>query len=424
MPLLSYFIEHNRYLNLLGIIVILGIAWLFSQNRARIKISLIGYALFLQFLIAFSVLKTTLGKSVVEQMAHYIGKIYEFAEDGSAFIFGNLCNANSPWGPIFCVKVLPVIIFFGAFTALLSHWRIVQGVVTVISFVIRPLLGTSGAETLCAISNSFLGQTEAPLLVRNYLKNMTKSEMLVVMVSGMGTISGSILVVFASMGVPAKHMLAASVMAIPATILIAKMLLPETETSTTTEGVRVTGTSEGQNAFGAIAQGTSDGLSLAINVAAMLIAFIAFLSMMNYGLKFAGFKINYLFSGLGIETRLPDNLSIEMIFSYLFSPFGYLLGFTGHEALAAGQLVGTKVAVNEFIAYGQMIKMGLSQRAQDIITYALCGFSNFSCIGIQIGGIGALVPEKRAWLAELGLYAVLGGMLANLLSAMMAGLLL
>jgi CNT family concentrative nucleoside transporter len=425
MSLLTYLLEYNRYFNLIGIVVILGIAAAFSQQRSKINIRLVLHALLLQFVIALVMLKTSFGQAFIGKIAYYVGKMYQFADQGAGFVFGNLVNPQSPWGFIFAVKVLPVIIFFGSVTALLFHWGIIQFIVSGINAVIRPLLGTSGAETLCASANSFLGQTEAPLLVRNYLKNMTKSEMLVVMVSGMATISGSILVVFAAMGVPAQHMLAASVMAIPASIMIAKILLPETVEHTKTEGgaeIKLEATTN--NALEAIANGTSDGLSLAVNVAAMLIAFLALLAMLNYGLQFGAYKINHVLSYFGFAARLPDELSIELIFAYLFAPFGYLLGFSGNEALAAGQLVGTKVAVNELIAYGQMVKMQLSDRTRDIMTYALCGFSNFSCIGIQIGGIGALVPERRAWLTELGLYAVLGGALANLLSAMMAGLLL
>lgn len=424
MELIQYFLEYNRYLNFVGIAVIIGIATLFSQKRSHINFKLVIKALLLQFVIAFAVLRTSLGQSIVSKFAYYAGKIYQFADEGSGFIFGNLANANTPWGFVFAIKVLPVIIFFGALTSLLFHWGIVQVVVSGINFVIRPLLGTSGAESLCASANSFLGQTEAPLLIRKYLKDMTKSEMLVVMVSGMATISGSILVVFTAMGVPAKHMLAASVMAIPASILIAKILLPETEQPKTLDRASLTLEKDSHNALGAIATGTFDGLNLAVNVAAMLISFLALLAMINYMLGFGAYKINHFLSWADLSFRLPEGLSIGSIFALLFAPFGYLLGFTGCEALAAGQLVGTKVAVNELIAYGQMVKMGLSERTMDIITYALCGFSNFSCIGIQIGGIGALAPEKKPWLTQLGMYAVLGGALANLLSAMIASLLL
>lgn len=407
MFLIDYLLEYNRYMNLVGIAVVIAIAAVCSKKRSHIMWRQIGSALLLQFAFGFLVLKTAVGQYVVGGVANGVSKIYFFADKGACFVFGNLCNADSPWGPIFAIKVLPIIIFFGAFTALLAHWGIIQWIVSGLSYVIRPILNTSGAETLCAIANSFLGQTEAPLLIRRYLKDLTKSELMVVMVGGMAHISGSILIVFAAMGVSANHLLAASVMSIPGAIMIAKLLLPQTEQSTTAHGdVSVQAKEEG-NAFGAIAKGTSDGLNLAVNVAAMLIAFIAFLAMINYLLAF-----------------IHSGLTLESIFAKLLMPFGYLLGFTGSEASAASELVGIKVAVNEFIAYQKMVTMHLSERAQSIVTYALCGFSNFSCIGIQLGGIGALVPEKRAWIAEFGIYAVLGGALTNLLAAMIAALLI
>ncbi len=424
MFLLDYLLEYNRYMNLIGIAVVLGIAILFSKNRAQIKFKLIGVCLLLQTLIALAVLKNGVGQAIMRAAVHYIGKLYEFADEGASFVFGNLCNVQSPWGFLFCVKVFPVIIFFAAFMALLAHWRVIHYMVMGVNFVLRPLLGTSGAETLVAIANSFLGQTEAPLLIRDYLKDMTKSEMLVVMVAGMGTMSGAIIVVYAAMGVPAVHMLAASVMAIPATIMIAKILLPETEEPKTLKGDATVSGGKMDNAFDAIASGTMAGLNLVLAVAAMLISFIAFIALINYTMKFGAFKFNHLLSWLGTDFRLPDDFNLDLVLSYLFLPFGYLFGFTGTQAMQASQLIGIKTAANEMIAYGKMVTMHLPERVMNITTYALCGFANFSCIGIQIGGIGALVPEKRHWLAELGLYAVLGGLLSNLLSAMIAGLLL
>lgn len=406
MLLVDYLLEHNRYCNILGIIFILFIAYLFSRKRGAINFKLVMHGLLIQFCLGFLVLKTEIGNRIISMIASGVTMLYLFADEGSRFVFGNLVDPTGPWGFVFAFRVLPVIIFFGALMAVLFHLGIIQKVVTAVSYVIRPLLGTSGAETLCAIANSFLGQTEAPLLIRHYLKHMSKSEILVVMVSGMGTISGAILVVFAAMGVPAMHLLTASMMAIPATIVIAKMLLPETEKTVTNAGAQAEIQAGTTNILDAIASGTSDGLQLVLNVAAMLIAFLGLIAMANA-------ILGALFS-----------TNLNTLFAYLFMPFGYLLGFEGGDALAAGQLIGTKVTINEVIAYGQMVKMGLSERAVSILTYALCGFSNFSCIGIQIGGIGALVPEKRQLLTELGLYAVLGGTLANLLSAMIASLLL
>jgi CNT family concentrative nucleoside transporter len=421
--MLAYLLEHNRFMSVLGILVILGVAVLCSHKRAHIKVKLILNALILQFLIGLFVLKTSFGQAAVAAVAGLVGRLYLFAEQGIHFVFGNLVNVEGPWAFIFAVKVLPVIIFFGACTALLFHWGIIQWCVGGINVIVRPFLGTSGAETLCAIANSFLGQTEAPLLIRNYLGRMTKSELLVVMISGMATISGSILVVFSAMGVPTEHLLASSVMSIPAAIMIAKILYPETETPETSAGADLVAQSTASNAFDAIAVGTSDGLQLALNVGAMLIAFLALLAMINYGLGATSLKINEVLTSLGTAWQMPV-ISVDLIFSYLFAPFGYLLGFVGDEALAAGKLLGTKVAVNELIAYGDMVTLDVSDRMLNVMTYALCGFSNFSCIGIQVGGIGVLVPERRSWLTEFGLYAVLGGALANIMTAMMANILL
>lgn len=418
----AYLLEYNRYLNILGIFVILGICYVFSKDRKSIDWRLVLHALGLQFLIAVAVLKTSYGSMLLQKIAYYVIKLYQFADKGAAFVFGDLANAGGPWGFIFAIKVLPVIIFFGAVTAVLFYWGIIQRVVQGINYFVQPLLRTTGAETLCAITNSFLGQTEAPLLIRDYLKSMSKSEMLVVMVSGMGTISGAILVVFAAMGVPAPHLLTASVMSIPITIMIAKILLPETK-KTENGSAQVHVQSSASNIFDAIAAGTIDGLSLSLNVGAMLISFIALLALINYFFGFTSYKINELFAFFGLAFRLPE-LSLELMLGYLCAPFAWLLGFKGELAIQVGSLLGTKVAVNELIAYQSMVQMNFPERVKDIVTYALCGFSNFSCIGIQIGGIGALVPEKRAWLTELGVYAVLGGALANLLNAMVVSLLI
>lgn len=405
--MLGYLLEYNRYGNIAGILAILFIAYFFSQHRSRISYRLVFNGLLLQFIIGFFVLKTGVGQYCVNKLAEGVEKLYLFADKGSEMVFGQLINPSGALGAIFAFRVLPVIIFFGALMSLLFYFGIIQRVVMVINYLVRPLLGTTGPETLCAISNSFLGQTEAPLLIRHYLKRMTKSEMLVVMVSGMGTVSGAILAVFVGMGVPAMHLLTASMLAIPGTLVIAKILLPETAGAAQDADAQVELKSESANAFDAISSGTSDGLQLALNVGAMLISFLALLAMINAILGY--------FTGT----------SLNVLFGYLFSPFGYLLGFNGAEAMSIGELLGIKVSINELVAYDEMIKMtNLSDRAVNIVTYALCGFSNFSCIGIQIGGIGALVPERRAWLAELGLYAVLGGTLSNLLSAMVAGLLL
>jgi CNT family concentrative nucleoside transporter len=423
MFLFSYLVEHNRYANIIGIFVVFFLLWLCSRNRSQINYRLVLNGLVLQFLIGFCVLRTSIGHYLLSKVASAVSALYLCAGEGAQFVFGNLTNAADSWGFIFAVKVLPIIIFFGAFMELLFYCGVVQKVINSVSIFIRPLLNTSGAETLCAIANSFLGQTEAPLLIRNYLHNMTRSEVLVVMISGMATISGAILVVFAAMGVPTIHLLSSSVMAIPASIIVAKILYPESENPNTRAGAHITFTHTSQNVLDAIATGTIAGLQLALNVGAMLISFLALIALLNYGLAYLSTCINFLAAYFSSTWHMPT-MSIQLIFSYIFAPFGYLLGFSGHEALAAGELIGTKVAINELVAYDAMMHMHLSERAINILTYALCGFSNFSCIGIQIGGIGALMPEKRTWLTEFGLLAVFGGTLANILSAMVAGLLL
>lgn len=423
MPLIAYLTEYNRYLNIVGIFVVLGISWFFSHNRAKINPKIIVNGLLMQFVIAFFMLKTTTGQWLINCVSRGISQLYEFGHVGASFVFGPLADRAQPWGLSFAFNVLPFIIFFGAFMSILFHFGIVQLLVGGMSRVIRPIFGTSGAETLCAMANSFLGQTEAPLVVRNYLAHMTKSEMLLVMLGGMAHVSGSILVIYATMGVPTPHLLAASVMAIPGSIIIAKMLYPETEKPQTASGAVVEEESPAGNVLSAIAQGTTDGLYLVFNIAAMLIAFLALIALVNALLGQTSICINYLLALIGSTATLPE-LNLSFFFSYLFAPFGYLLGFSGDEAFKAGNLLGIKLTMNEFVAYGEMVRTNLSPRAVAILTYALCGFANFSSIGIQIGGIGSLVPSRREWLGQLGMLALLGGSLSNLLSALVAALLL
>ena len=305
MPFISYFIEHGRYLNILGIGVILGIAYLCSLNRSRVRFGNALKALSLQFLIGLLLMKTEIGYVILSYVADGVNKIYQFADAGSSFVFGNLANADSPWGFVFAIKVLPIIIFFGALMSLLFYYGVIQRVVAVVSIFMRPFLGTTGAETVCAISNSFLGQTEAPLLVKDYLRVMTKSEMLVVMVSGMATVSGAILAVFAAMGVPAKHMLVASVMAIPGSILIAKLLCPSEKSVSKDDEKKkelVEFKSSSSNAIDAISTGTSSGLQLALNVGAMLVSFLALLALVNYVIGGVSTGLNWI---LSLLSHLP-----------------------------------------------------------------------------------------------------------------------
>jgi CNT family concentrative nucleoside transporter len=423
MNIFAYFVEYNRYLNLIGIGVILLIAFLCSRKRSAIDYKLVGIALALQFGIALAMLKTAIGAKICSAVATGVNKIFQCTDAGSSFVFGNLVNPNGSWGFIFAFKALPIVIFFGALVALLFHFKVIQAVVGGVNWLLQPLLGTSGAETLDAIATSFLGQTSAPMLIRNYLKGFTNSEMLTVMVSGMACISGALIILYAAMGIPVNHLLASSVMAIPSALLISKILYPETENPETKGAIKVAFEPTSKNMFDALASGTSDGLSVALIVGAMLISFIALIALANALLSVSSEGINWLLAMIGASWQIPL-LSLNMIFAYLFAPFAYLLGFSGSDALIAGELLGTKLVVNEMVAYGQLCTMMLSERTIAILTYALCGFANFSSIGIQLGCIGALAPEKRATLSKLGLIAVLGGTLSNLLSAMVAALLL
>ncbi len=423
MDFVAYLIEYNRYMNLIGIFVVVGIAWLFSHNRQAIRYRLVMTALAMHVGVAFLMLKTFTGQYIVAGIARAVASLYGCAGTGAEFLFGSLAHASPPWGPLFAFQVLPVIVFFGTLMSLLFHLGVIEVLVGATARVVRPILATSGPETLVAVANSFLGQTEAPLVIRAYLKTLTKSEMFTVMVSGMATISGAILVVYASMGIPARHLLTASVMAIPASLLIAKVLYPETKKTAVYHGVSGPRQARSGNIFDAIASGMTDGLGLALNIGAALIAFIALIALVDvllYGLSTCTAHLAFV---AGASWNIPV-ITIKGIFACALAPCAYLLGLTHHEAHVAGELLGTKLVVNEMVAYSSLATMELSERTRAILTYALCGFANFSSIGIQMGGIGALAPERRAWLSELGLRALLGGTLVNMLSAMVAGLLL
>lgn len=402
----------DRFISLIGMLVILGVAVLFSNNRSKIRWQLVLSALGIQTLLGIFILKTGIGQGIFSSISHGFEVIYEFAGHGAGFVFGSLANAEGPWGMIFVVKVLPTIIFFGALMSLLYHIGIVQIFVTGLSMIIRPILGTSGAETLAVAANVMLGQTEAPLLIKNYLPRMTKSEMLVVMVGGMSHLSGSLLAVYGGMGVSISHLLTSSFMAIPAAILIAKILMPETEIPETLSGSSLRSERETKNVLDAVSRGTTDGLKLAVNVAAMLISFISLMALLDFVLAW------------GSGYFLAQPLSLNFIFGKLFYGVAYLIGIPLQDCSTAGSLLGQKLVINEFVAYMSFAKADLLPRSQVLLTYALAGFSNFSCIGIQIGGIGAICPEKRTLLTQLGLRALLGGTLANFLNAALVGFLM
>ncbi len=409
----QHFLENNRFINLIGIFLILFLAFIFSKNKSKINFKIVFSALILQIVTCLTILKTSMGQAIANYIVRLVEGMYMFAEAGTKFVFGNLINVDTPWGFIFAFKILPIIIFFGAVVSLLIHFGVIQFFISCVNFILRPILGTSGSETLCAIANSLLGQTTGPFLIKDYLHIMTNSEILVVMISGMSAISAVLLAAYSKMGIPANHLLTASIMSIPASILISKILYPEIQEPQNQDNVMIKFHKKNENVFDAITQGTLEGLTLSLNVGAILMVFISLISLLDFILAFFGQK-------LGIS----DTLSLGYIFGKIFLPFSYMLGLSGIEAANGAELLGIKLTINEMVAYSKMNLLDLSDRTKAILTYALCGFSNFASIGLQIGVIGSLAPEKRSLVTELGILAVFGSSLANLLSALIAGLII
>jgi CNT family concentrative nucleoside transporter len=400
----------ERLLSLVGLVVILGITYLLSTDRKAIRGKTVFWGLTLQLAFALFVLKTSVGQGVFAWLGAKINRLLQFSFVGSQFLFGKLGlpgGGGDNIGFIFAFQVLPTIIFIAALFAILYYLGVMQVVVKLFAQVMTRLMGASGAESLNVAASIFMGQTEAPLTIRPYLNKMTRSELMTVMTSGMAHISGGIMGAYIAFGVEAKHLLAAVIMTAPGTILLAKILVPETEQPETAGTVRLVVPRTDANVIGAAARGTGEGLNLALNVGAMLISFLALVALVNAILgKF----------GLQLETLL----------GYVFGPMALIMGVPAKDALVVGNLLGTRTVLNELIAYSQLgpLKSSLDPRSFTIATYALCGFANFSSIGIQIGGIGALAPERRDDLARLGFRALLAGTFANFMTACIAGLLL
>jgi concentrative nucleoside transporter, CNT family len=417
---------------LVGLAMLLGLAWLFSNNKRAVDWKLVGIGLVLQLLIAGFVLLTPWGASVFDAVATGFVKLLGFTTEGTRFIFGDFSDPGK-FGFVFAFQVLPTIIFFASFMSVLYHVGAMQKIVQGMAWVITKLMRVSGAETLSVCANSFIGQTEAPLVVRPYISKMTESELLTLMVGGMATIAGGVLGAFvlilggddpAQQAFYAKHLITASVMAAPATIVIAKILVPETQTPLTLGEVRVNVERTTTNVIDAAAAGAADGLKLALNVGAMLLAFIALIALVNAPLAWLG-------EVTGLETVLGRRTDLAGMLGVLLAPVAFMIGVPWEDATTVGGLIGTKIVLNEFVAYvqlgeilrGNVAGVALTDRGTLIATYALCGFANFSSIAIQIGGIGGLAPERRHDLARLGLRAVLGGSIATLMTATIAGVL-
>lgn len=421
---------------LLGMISLLAIAYLFSSNRKAINWKTVGIGIAAQLILAVGVLKIPFVKAGFEFVGNLFVLVLDFTRAGSEFLLGGMMNIES-FGFIFLFQVLPTIIFFSALTSLLFYLGVIQVVVKGLATVLTKLLSISGAESLSVAGNIFLGQTEAPLMIKAYLEKMNKSEMLLVMVGGMATVAGGVLAAYIGFlggNDPvlrlefAKHLLAASVMAAPGAIVVSKMLYPQTESIVT--DVEVSKEKIGSNILDAISTGTTEGLKLAANVAAMLLVFIAFIAMINYTLGWIG-------GWTGLNDVIASNtpykaFSLETILGIVFSPLMWLIGVAKEDMMLMGQLLGVKLAASEFVGYIQLAE--LKNMASNIhftydksvimATYMLCGFANFASIGIQIGGIGSLAPNQRKTLSEFGLKAVIGGSLASLLSATIAGMMI
>jgi len=422
----------SNFIPLLGMAVLLALAWAMSSHRRLFPRRTVLWGLGLQLTFAVLLLRTDWGQAVFGWLRGAVVQLLAFTDPGAEFVFGplfrtapqyveNLAPGASWWqavdpaggqpltlGIVFAIHVLPIIIFFCSLTAILYHLGVMQRLVQGIAWVMQKTMKTSGAETLSVTANIFVGQTEAPVVIRPYLSGLTMSELMAVMVGGFATVAGSVMAAYVRFGVDAGHLLTASVLSAPAALVMAKIMLPETEKSETADSVVMSSEREYTNVLEAAAAGATDGVKLALNVGGMLIAFIALVAMVNFGLAFVG-------------------TSLQEIFGFVFSPLAWTMGVPWDEARTFGNLLGTKIAINEFVGYIELVRAAdagaLSPRSVVIGTYALCGFANFSSLAIQIGGIGAMAPERRGDLARLGLRAMLAGAFASWLTACVAGLL-
>ncbi|WP_442267483.1 NupC/NupG family nucleoside CNT transporter [Tenacibaculum sp. ZS6-P6] len=431
------FSMNSLWRGVLGMIVLLIIAFLFSSNRKAIDWKTVSLGLSFQLIIAIGVLKVSFVQKAFEFVGAIFVKVLDFTRAGSEFLFSGLVSDMSSFGFIFAFQVLPTIIFFSALTSLLFYLGVIQWIVKGLAWLLSKVLKISGAESLSVAGNIFLGQTEAPLLIKAYLEKMNRSEILLVMIGGMATVAGAVLAAYIGfLGgddetlrlLYAKHLLAASVMAAPGAIIISKILYPQTEEVNT--DVKVSSEKIGSNILDAIANGTTEGLNLAMNVAAMLLVFIAFIAMLNHGLYLLG-GITGLNEWIAGNTSY-ENFSLEFILGYIFAPLMWLIGVASEDTALMGQLLGIKLAASEFVGYIQLAELKNASNATHLTynksvimaTYMLCGFANFASIGIQIGGIGSLAPGQRKTLSEFGIKALIGGTIASLMSATIAGMII
>ena len=406
----------DRFTGLLGLIFILGAAWLMSSHRREIKLRVLIWGLALQFAFALLVLKTDFGK-LFQAVGVGVNAMLGYVEVGGQFLFGPLGAKEGGFGVVFAFQVLPIVIFIASFFSILYYLGVMQVLVRAMAIGMQKVMGASGAESLNVAASIFMGQTEAPLTIRPFIAGMTQSELFTIMVSGMAHVSGAVMAAYVKIaGVEIQHLLTAVIMTAPATIMLAKIIMPEVDTPATAGKVEVQVEKNAVNVIDAAARGAGDGLHLALNIGAMLIAFLALIAMLNGILGWLG--------TLPAMGWLPK--SLQDIFGVLFAPLAWLMGVSWKDSQAIGNLLGTRLVLNEFVAFLQLgpMKTQLDPKSFVIATYALCGFANFSSIAIQIGGIGALAPERKSDLARLGLRAVAAGSMANFMSACIAGMLL
>jgi CNT family concentrative nucleoside transporter len=412
----------ERLVSFAGYFAMIGLAWLLSERKRLFPARVVIIGTLLQFALAVVILNTVPGKVAFTAIGEAFRWVSDLADEGSKFVFGERFLEHP-----FAFRVLPTIIFFSSLAAMLYYLGVMQWVVKWMAIVMQKLMGVSGAESLSASANVFLGQTEAPLLVKPYIAGMTLSELNAVMIGGFANISGSLIAAFSGreFGLEAGHLVTASVISAPASLLVAKILVPETERPATLGTVTVDAPPQGANLIEAAAIGAADGVRLAINVAAMLIAFIALIAMLDSAIHGIGWCAGQVTGG-----DLGQDWSLSALLGYLFAPIAFLIGIESGDCVAAGQLLGKKMFANEFVAYAELAKwqqadstIQLRPRSVTIMTYALCGFANFSSIGIQIGGLGGMAPERQSDIARLGLRAMLGGTIVNCMMGCIAGVL-
>jgi concentrative nucleoside transporter, CNT family len=404
----------GRFTGVLGILFILFVAWLLSTNRRAIKLTTVAWGLGLQIVLGIFVLRVPAGQIIFQTLGNGAKHLLDFSYYGSTFVFGELGKSDSNLGLIFAFQVLPTIIFIAAFFAVLYHIGVMQLIIRVFAWLMTKIMGASGAESLNVAASIFMGQTEAPLTIRPFLSALTMSELMTVMTSGMAHISGGMMAAYIHVGgANPTNLLTAVIMTAPGTLLMAKMFVPETQQPLTAGRVEMPAMEKESNILGAIARGTIDGLQLALNVGAMLIVFLALLALLNAVMGWVHLHISWF------------PWSLQQVLGWLFAPVAWLIGVPWHDAANIGNLLGLRMVTNEFVAFSQLgtMKGALDPRTFTIGTFALCGFANFSSIGIQIGGIGALAPDRRGDLARFGLRAMLAGTMANLMSASIVGIL-